>query len=555
MKILGIGGTTHDYSYCVMNDENILIAIEEERISREKHSQGLRSKLHRGIQYCLQNNDLIQNYDDINLIISNDAFDLNHNVESKIIDRMVKINHHMAHAASTFYLSPFKESAILVMDGGGSYFSQRFNESCSLGYAQNNNISFFQKIYGKVRNLYNIEIFKDELNTVEQIFESNSCSIPLLYLLMTEACGFKTLQEGKTMGLAPYGKDTYVKMFSDYMVVVEENNKINIDIDYMGLVNCLQEIARYDQRDRFVVKADIAYATQHNFEQAVFFVMNYLHKKTGSKNLCFSGGAALNSVLNGKIKYNTKFENVCIIPAPADSGTAIGAALYGYYNIYGNKRRNYEPLKNMFYGKSYNDDEVEKVIDSFQNKVQFSKYDESELYKRTAQYISEGKIIGWFQGGSEFGPRALGNRSILADPRNKDMKDILNKKVKFREHFRPFAPVVLRSQVHDYFDTDFPDNDFMLFVGHVKEHAKKLIPAVTHIDGSARLQTVTENSNLKLFRLLEEFKEITGIPVLINTSFNIKGRPIVEKPMHAMEAFMHCEMDILVLNNYIISKK
>lgn len=554
MKILGIGGTTHDYSYCVMNNEKILIAIEEERISREKHSQGLRSKLLRGIQYCLQNNDLAQNYDDIDLIISNDAFDLNHNIETKIIDKMVKINHHMAHAASTFYLSPFKESAILVMDGGGSYFSQRFNESCSLGHAENNDISFFQKIYGKIRNLYNIEIFKDEPNTVEQVFESNSSSIPLLYLLMTEACGFKTLQEGKTMGLAPYGKDTYVKMFSDYIKIDEENNKIKIDIDYMGLVSCLQEIARCDHRDRFEVKADIAYATQHNFEQAVFLIMNHLHEKTGSKNLCFSGGAALNSVLNGKIKKNTKFENVCIIPAPADSGTSIGAALYGYYNIYKNKRSNYEPLKNMFYGKIY-DDEVEKVIDSSKANIVFEKYDDKDLYKHTAQYISEGKIIGWFQGGSEFGPRALGNRSILADPRNKDMKDILNKKVKFREHFRPFAPVVLRSQVHEYFDTDFPDNDFMLFVGQVKDHAKNLIPAVTHIDCSARLQTVTEDSNLKLFKLIEEFKEMTGIPVLINTSFNIKGRPIVEKPMHAMEAFMQCEMDVLVLNNYIIKKK
>jgi len=555
MKILGIGGTQHDYSYCVVEDGVIRVAIEEERVSREKHSTGYRSRKHAGLNYCLNaSGDDPLRYKDFDLIVANDAIDENHFIDSHVINHMLKINHHTSHAGSAYYLSDFSEAAVLILDGGGSNFSGNFNESCTMGYAQGNKIDLTEKIVGKLKMMDSPRVFFTEEPHTD-LFLSNEASIPLLYLAMTEICGFKALQEGKLMGLAPYGKDTYVKEIQKYVFLdCKKAGSFKLNIDFEGIFNTVIDISKTDKRDGFTVTKDLAYATQVIFEDVVTNMINYLYEKAPSKNLCYAGGAALNSVLNGKIKKVSKFENVFVFPAAGDAGTSIGSALYGYHHIM-NAEKNNGRLHHVNWGKVYDDEEIQKSIEKHKDKIVAQTMDYEKLYDFVAMELSKGSIAGWFQDGAEFGPRALGNRSILADPRVAENKDKLNDKVKFREAFRPFAPVIVREECEEYFDTDFKDNPFMLFVGDVKENKRGVIPAGTHVDGTARLQTIDVDNNKKLHNLLLAFKKITGVPVLINTSFNIKGDPIVETPAQAIDALLKSDMDLIVIQHYVIQKK
>lgn len=554
MKILGIGGTQHDFSYCILQDGKIKVAIEEERISREKHAMGYRSRQHLGLQYCMDCVDFVADYRDFDIIVGNDAMDENHYIDPYIINNMVKINHHMAHASSAYYMSAFSEAAILILDGGGSFFSGYYNETCSMGYAEKNEINIFERLVGQVKEIESPRVFfNDKPYNVK--FLSNAAAIPLFYMVMTEICGFRNLEEGKLMGLAPYGKDTYLRelqqcIYTDY----GRRNKFHVRIDFLSIFQVIREIARTDNRDHFSITKDLAYATQVIFEDVVTKMLNYLYSKVQTKNLCYAGGAALNSVMNGKIKKRTKFENIFVFPAAGDGGTSVGAALYGYHRILGCKKQKFI-LNNINWGKTYDERELDAIIKQYENSIVATYLDEDNLYREIAMKISEGNIIGWFQNGAEFGPRALGNRSILADPRIKENKDRVNAKVKFREEFRPFAPVILEEKVNDYFITDFPINPFMLFVGEVMDSKKDIIPAVTHIDGTARLQTVSLLTNRRLYSLVRAFEDITDVPVLLNTSFNIKGKPIVETPIQAIEAYLASDMDILVIHNAVIYKQ
>lgn len=522
MKILGLGGSNHDYAYCYLEDGKISCAIEEERLSREKHSQGPKSQVASGISYCLDKVPL----EEMDLIIANDI--LSDSVMAGY-DKLniVRINHHLAHAASSYYTSGLEEASILVLDGGGSQYL-RATESCSLGYAQGTQINFTDKYYGN--------------------------SLANFYLFMTFLNRFGFLQEGKVMGLAPYGKDTYVKILSEY-IDVEMPKRNNVSILSDKLLDLMDfEIFRSDKRDLMSIRADIAYATQVIFENNVFKIMRFLYEKTRCKNLCYAGGAALNSVLNGKIAQNTEFEKIFVFPGAGDAGTSVGAALYGYHNIYKNKVCR-EPINHVFWGRSYTNDEVYSVLNLFCSIVDYREYTYPVLYKITAQKLAEGKIVGWFQDGAEFGPRALGNRSILADARSSLMKDYINQKIKFREDFRPFAPVVLKEKVNQIFDCSTENNPFMLFVEQVKDEYRDKIPAVTHVDGSARVQTVTQKNNEKLYSLLVEFEAVTGLPVLLNTSFNIKGQPIVETPKNALDDFINSDLDVLIMNTIMVTKR
>lgn len=521
MKILGLGGSVHDFSCCLLEDGRIVRAVEEERLSREKNARGSASAQLRCIDYCLDGGRL----DDVDLIVTNDIFSeevLKHHME---LWRYFKINHHLSHAASSYFTSGWDEAAIMVIDGVGSGFNNS-GEALSLGFARGNDIIIDEKYFG--------------------------ISLAKFYSHFMYICGFSFLQEGKVMGLAPYGTDTYVEEMSRF-VEIDLPRSVDIHIYDDACMKRFADLIKADTRDEFSVKADIAYAVQYVFEESVIKVLQYLYEKTRCKKLCYAGGAALNSVLNGQIIKRTGFEEVYVFPAAGDSGTGIGAALYAYYSVLHRDKRQHQRLESCYFGKSY-DKEIGQALDKVPEAVSFERVQGDALYDRTATLLSQGNIVGWFQDGSETGPRALGNRSILADPRVAEMKDILNKRVKFREHFRPFAPMVIKEKVKEYFE-GINDNAFMLFVEQVRPEKQSVIPAVTHVDGSARLQTVGVENNPKMYKLLQHFEKITGVPVLLNTSFNIKGQPIVETPEDALEAFLHCDMDVLVMGDTIVTKK
>lgn len=531
MVILGIGGSIHDFSYCLIKDGVVISAIEEERVSGEKHCLGVRSSLFKGIEYCLKQYDM--NFKNIDIFISNNLFD--GHWEIPFNSNIVRINHHLAHACSSYFNSGFEESALLVIDGSGDkYLYQHKTSTISWGHAVDKNITIHKPIIG------------DDSNYITN-------SLGEFYSLITERCGLNRFNEGKTMGLASYGSDKYIKEMDQYVSIsTNRKNELSVNVNLAELDIWANEIVKKD--GSFKNKADLAYAAQAILEKSVFFIMNFLYEKTKCKNICYAGGIALNSVLNGKIIKNTPFENIFIFPAAGDAGTAFGAAQYAYYILL-DKPFKTKRMETCFFGKKYNNFDIERALKKFENKINVEHIEnDDEITKKAAELLNSEKIIGWFQGGSEIGPRALGNRSILADPRNVDMKDIINSKVKFRESFRPFAPVVLKEQVKNYFITDFEDNPFMLYVAEVRDDKKALLGAVTHVDGTARLQTVTMEQNPLYYKVIDEFYRLTSVPVLLNTSLNIKGKPIVEKPEQAIECLLESQLDGVFIHSYYITK-
>lgn len=356
------------------------------------------------------------------------------------------------------------------------------------------------------------------------------------------------------MGLASYGTDRYVKEMWKCVAVKEDGGReINFPREeFFDFIRTLKKESV--GKDLFQIRADVAFAAQAVLEKSTFLLMEELYNKTKCRKLCYSGGVALNSTLNGKITKETPFTDIFIPPMSGDAGTAIGSALYGHYCRNGGR---YDPhkIKSVYWGKSYSDLEIENALKKNEENIAWSKQTTEEVAETAALKLKSGQILGWFQGGCEAGPRALGNRSILADPRRKNMKDILNSRVKFRESFRPFAPSVLQEYAKDYFETDGTEYPFMLFVHPVKESKKSVIPAVTHVDGTARIQTVNEEDNPVYYGLINAFYRLTGVPVLLNTSFNIKGEPIIETPSDALKSFIKADMDCLCIGNYVVTKK
>ena len=540
MVILGIGGSIHDFSYCLLKDGIIIGAIEEERVSREKHSKGARSQALKGMKYLLKLHGLSN--EDVDIFISNSLW--HGRPDYPFASNIVRINHHLAHACSSYYNSGFDESALLVIDGrGDQYFGGKWS-TISLGYALGKKPNIFESVSGILQRVSGDGVVP---------FAPVTNSLGELYSTITFCCGFGGLNEGKTMGLAPYGSDKYVKEMDQFVKIsLDQNGKLNVNVNIDELSIWANEIVQKD--DTFENKADLAYAGQAILEKSVFHIMNVLYDKTKCKNLSYAGGTALNSVLNGKIKKNTPFENVYIFPAAGDAGTSFGAAQYAHYILY-NKPFRAKKMNTCFFGRKYNDLDIETVLKKYKNRIEVEYINNTnDMAKKAAELLNDEKIIGWFQGESEIGPRALGNRSILADPRKPYMKEIINSKVKFRESFRPFAPVVLKEQVNDFFTTDFDDNPFMLYVAEVIDDKKVMLGAVTHVDGSARLQTVTMEQNPLFYKVIDEFYKITSVPVLLNTSFNIKGEPIVEKPEEAIRCLLESELDSIFIHSYYITK-
>ncbi len=560
-NILGISCFYHDAAACLIKDGIVIAAAEEERFTRKKHDISFPIN---AINYCLKEGGI--NVNQINYIAFYEKpllkFErllsmhlemfprsfltfykalpswLNEKLRVPgIIRKKLKykgeilfIEHHLAHAASCFLVSPFEEAAILTVDGVGEW------ATASYGYGKGNDITLLKEL-------------------------KFPHSIGLLYSTVTAHLGMTVNNsEYKIMGLSPYGKPAYYDNFKK-VVDVKEDGSIELDMSYFDFHYKLTMPSRKFEREFGPIRKpheevtqkhkDIAASLQKITEEIIFKMLNHLHKETKMDNLCMAGGVALNSVANGKITKNTPFKKVWIQPAASDAGTSLGAAAYAYNTILGNKRR--YAMKSAYLGPSFSPEYIQNFLDK--NKIIYKKFkDGDSLIKWTAKLLFESNVIGWFQGRMEWGPRALGARSILSNAANPQMKDILNLKVKHREHFRPFAPVISKEDVHDYFEIDKNEEPFMLFVYPFKEKVRHLVPSVVHVDGSGRLQTISREENPLYYGVIKEFEKLSKVPILINTSFNIRGEPIVCTPEDAYRCMMGTGIDYLVMGNFLIKR-
>jgi carbamoyltransferase len=559
LYILGISCFYHDASACLIKDGEVIAAAQEERFNRDKYSPVFPIQ---SINYCLQHAgitsldlDHIAFYEKMYLkfertILSHVEgfpFTFKNFLETMPLwlkDRLVVplyikdeltynkktwfIKHHLSHAASSYFLSNFNEAAILTVDGVGEYASATY------GYAKGTKIEIKKEI-------------------------SYPHSLGLLYSIVTAYLGFRVFSgEGKVMALAEFGKPLYMNEF-EKLIEVKEDGSFRINQEYFSFnrgekmhnEKFIELFGEERSEDAPITQKhkDIAASLQKITEEVVLKMANHVYQVTKSKNLCLAGGVFLNVTANSRILNETPFENVYIQPAAGDAGSAIGCALYLYHSILNNEKR--QPLINSSLGPSYANSQIEIILKN--KRLKFTKTNSSlEMSQKLAQYLSEGKVVAWFQGRMEFGPRALGNRSILADPRSPTMKDWLNLTIKHREDFRPFGASVLRERVSDVFEFDH-DSPYMLYVANFKKEYAEAFPAVTHINGTSRIQTVTLSQNPKYYELINEFYKLTGVPMVLNTSLN-DTEPIVCTPQSAIELFMRTKMEYLAIEDYIVEK-
>lgn len=441
--------------------------------------------------------------------------------------------HHLSHAASAFLVSPFEEAAILTLDGVGEWSTTAF------GFGRGTEITMEKEI-------------------------RFPHSLGLLYSTLTAYLGFKVNDaEWKVMGLAPYGEPNYVDKFEE-LIEVKPDGSFRLDLDYFSYHyhESLPFNEKFEQHfgqprrppgddDPSQFYKDIAHSGQKVTENTIVNMAQALYDQYGMENLCIAGGVGLNSVANWRIMQRTQFKDIFIQPAAGDDGAAVGAAFYVYNTLLGNDR--VYTMSNAYLGPQFSNEQIEAFLQS--RNIPFDRYDREEMLERTAEEIADSKVVGWFQGRLEFGPRALGSRSILANPMNLQMQEIINAKIKFREKFRPFAPSVLKENVNEYFDLGEVDSPYMLLIPDVLPDKRSVIPAVTHHDGTGRVQTVTIENNEIYYRLIQAFEKITDCPVVLNTSFNVRGEPIVCTPEDAYNCFMKTGIDVLVMGNFIITEK
>lgn len=574
MYILGINAYHAGASACLIQDGKLVAAAEEERFNRRKYWAGFPVE---AIKYVLGEAGIsaydldhigISRKPDANLLqkvlytlskrpsvdlIKNRLINAskvkspkNQLVNSLGLDarslraQFHNVEHHRAHMASAFFVSPFESSAILSVDGMGDFVSTMW------GLGNNNKIETF-----------------DTINFPH--------SLGFFYTAISQWLGFpKYGDEGKVMGLAPYGEPIYLDKMRE-IVRIQRDGSFELNLDYFvihsegitmswddgdpvlgnlyspKLVSLFGE-PRIPRSEITKHHQNVAASLQAMLEEAEFELVNKLYRETGNPALCMAGGVALNSAFNGKVLPNTEYSQIWIQPAAGDAGTALGVCFYIWNQILGQPRL-FE-MTNAYTGPQYSNVEIEKALKA--SNLDYVMMDDDTLVKRTAQLVENGNIVGWFQGRMEWGPRALGNRSIIADPRRSDMKDILNARIKHREKFRPFAPSILLEDVGEYFDQTYPD-PFMIKVYNVLEDKQDKVPAITHVDGTGRLQTVDRENNELYWSLIDAFKQRTGVPVVLNTSFN-ENEPIVCNPQEAIDCYLRTRMDALVLGNYLLTK-
>ncbi len=567
MYILGIADSLHDRSACLLSGSNVISAIEEERLTRVKHGFSYNSQnytldrdgkhiaelLSTSLSYEKRSaamRDCVNYCLEVGGIALKDVSDV---YVSSIFEQPVyhgkKVPHHLAHAASAFYPAPFEEAAILVLDGAGD-FCEKGYEIASLYFGNQNSISSLQRIYGSCE----IKHARHALPTIIAVQHS----IGSLYKNTSAILEMGVLGEGKTMGLASYGRESSLLSPLDQWVHISSQGELSID-NYEIYHFLLDYKNRWIDRansseEKFELAANLARKVQLITETCVVGLARRLYQLTRSKSICLAGGVALNSVANYRILEETPFENIFIQPAAGDNGLSIGAAYWGLYSSKNQMRACNSCLFNPYLGKTYSEAEILQAYAAFKEELHCKKLDEKTFFSKVALILSNGMIIGWFQDGSEIGPRALGNRSILADPRKGENKDFVNARVKHRESFRPFAPAILEENSNEFFEFEGL-SPYMLLVPKVRPEKRALIPAVTHIDGTARLQTVSKFLNPKFHQLICEFHRLTGVPVLLNTSFNGNGQPIVETPLEALRFFASSDMDALLIQNLIVVKR
>ncbi len=569
MNILGLNAFHGDASAALFADGQLVAAIEEERFNRIKHWAGFPALAARA---CLAQSGAS---DLQHIAISRDPRAHFWTKVSRVLrrpgdwgrltsrakntvqvarlasrlsaagianpDRVTLhfVEHHRAHLASAFFASPFDEAAVVSIDGFGDFSSVMW------GVGRGNHID----VRGSVQFPHSLGQF---------------------YTAFTQLLGFpKYGDEYKMMGLAAYGEPRFATQVREVVRVVDDQVRLNLDyfvhhsegveMTWDGGEPVLGPVyskkmadvfgpARVPRSELEERHADLAASVQVVLEECYFALLNTVYERTRLKKVCLAGGVALNCVANGMIFDRTPFEDVYIQPAAHDAGTSIGAALHVWHQVLHRPRT--FVMRHVYYGPEYSDGEIEKVLSA--GVLNYQRLDEGDLIDRTAREIERGKIVGWFQGRMEFGPRALGSRSILADPRRKDMKDILNARIKFREPFRPFCPSVLAEATGDYFETDYP-SPFMVQAYKIKPEQRSQIPAVTHQDGTGRLQTVERDVNLRYWKLLKRFGELSGIPILLNTSFN-ENEPIVNTPAEALDCFLRTNMDALAMGSFLLLK-
>ncbi|CAN6135149.1 COG2192 Predicted carbamoyl transferase, NodU family [Methylophilaceae bacterium] len=594
MNILGISAYYHDSAACLVVDGKIIAAAQEERFTRKKHDENFPVN---AINYCLteaglsaQKIDYVVFYDkpflkferlfetylafapkgfksfatslpvwvkdklfqkSVILDALKDHLDKNTDWSSKLLFS----EHHLSHAASAFFPSPFEEAAVLTMDGVGEW------ATTSLAVGKGNT-----------------------LNVTNEIHFPHS--LGLLYSAMTYYTGFKVNSgEYKVMGLAPYGEPKYANLIKDHLIDIKEDGSFHLDMSYFNYCTGLTMTSdRFNdlfgappRKSESILgqrEMDLAASIQAVTEEVVIKLAKGIKKSTGLNNLCLAGGVALNCVANGKLLRENVFDKIWIQPASGDAGGAVGAALAAYYLMLAQPRKvdKKDSMQGSYLGPEFGQVEIEQRLS--QAGAKFDVVSDTQLIEQTAQALADGLAVGWHQGRMEFGPRSLGARSIIADARSPTVQKQLNLKVKYRESFRPFAPSILREDVADWFEIN-TDSPYMLLVADVKkekqlamtETEKQLfgieklnvprseIPAVTHVDYSARIQTVSKDTNPKYHALISKFKEITGCPVLVNTSFNVRGEPIVCSPEDAFNCLMGTDIDFLVVGNCILRKE
>ena len=594
MYILGISGYYHDSAACLLLDGGIVGAVQEERFSRIKHDAGFPG---RAIAYCLEeagvsltDMDQVVFYDKplvkferlletylataprgfssfcssmpvwlkeklyLKAVLRKELAKLG-NCKTKQLPQLLFAEHHQSHAASAFFPSPFDRAAVLCMDGVGEWATT----TTWLGKEN------------QVKPLWQIDF---------------PHSLGLLYSAFTYFTGFKVNSgEYKLMGLAPYGTPRYADLIRENLIDIKSDGTFRLNMDFFDYATGLRmtndrfsrlfgRLPRESESPLTQQEMDIAASIQEVTEEVVLKIAHSLHKETDVRNLCLAGGVALNCVANGRLQRESPFEKIWVQPASGDAGGALGCAFAAWYE-YGTRSRQVngqsDSMSGAYLGPRFGMGLIQQTLDQMGGSYEFLKDD--ELFKQLAKLLDEGKVIGWFQGRMEYGPRALGARSIIGDPRNSQMQSVMNLKIKYRESFRPFAPAVLSDHVSEYFDQQ-EDSPYMLIVANLAEAhrmpsdpgekntfgidrlkmRRSDIPAITHVDYSARLQTVHRETNPRFHGLIEAFYRATGCPILVNTSFNVRGEPIVCTPEDAYRCFMRTEMDYLVLENYLLPK-
>ncbi len=569
--VLGLNTYDHDVSACLLRDGAIAFAIAKERITRAKHASGFYKEV---IDYCLEAEGIT--LDDVDLIVRNCYILPVPEMEERLVyfdapgflpeferadaakhplylshqDKVVTISHHLAHAYSAFAVSPFEDGVVMIVDGVGSYRSdvmEPFPASDTATPLARESESYYKFSGTSLECLKKVWMEPDRGFLSDEFY--NMPGLGALYSRASTYIFGDWNKCGELMGLAPYGRRDQVK----HLLELSADGKLSVPhwTAEFKQPYVFDGASKWEGSPSMRHWEDVAWRTQDDTEKVLLARARWLRETTGAKNLCMAGGVALNCVANGRVAREAGFDNVWIQPAAGDDGIAIGCAYYGWLEIL--KQRRGFVMDHSYVGKPYTDQDVAAELQKFLVRVQVEAKSSENVCRDTAKLLADQKVIGWFQDRSEFGPRALGNRSLIADPRKPEMKDILNSRVKHRQAFRPFAPIVLAERMKEIFEGD-EDSPFMLIAKPVRPEWRDKIPAIVHVDGTARVQTVREATNPMLYRLLKEFEALTGVPVLINTSFNIKGEPIVETPQDAVNCFLTTGIDHLVIHDTIVSK-